>query len=316
MPHSAGQPACCQLTDWDEENAYGHRPPTCRTDQRNEEDATFSSIDLNGLQPQCEGPKLPPFPNRKATLKVIRRLSDPEHNGEAHVFEVTIARKAYALKIFKFYNEEADVEAFSKPELEVIGSDTLRAHSDPFYNECRAYGRLMEWDLNGRIAVRAHGYTTVTAENVHQLGAIFRIEDLIQDAEEHKINPNLPPYRCMFRAIVKDIIKDDVPLTHKRIKKMRRDLLQMREQGIYPLDIKRSNYRDGLLVDFSSAKTKPHFFLDMCAESRSERIVNEDLYAFDDMIKEANIKTWVKANLEEYKEKLRPRDLNRKKYPK
>ena len=38
--------------------------------------------------------------------------------------------------------------------------------------------------------------------------------------------------------------------------------------------------------------------------------------SFDDMIKEANIKTWVKANLEKYKEKLRPRDPNRKKYPK
>lgn len=70
-----------------------------RTDQRNEEDATLSSIDLNGLQPQCEGPKLPPFPNRKATLNVIRRLSDLEQDGQAHVFEVTIARKDYALKI-------------------------------------------------------------------------------------------------------------------------------------------------------------------------------------------------------------------------
>ncbi|KAL8845763.1 MAG: hypothetical protein Q9221_009097, partial [Calogaya cf. arnoldii] len=38
--------------------------------------------------------------------------------------------------------------------------------------------------------------------------------------------------------------------------------------------------------------------------------------SFDDMIEEANIKTWVKANLEEYKEKLRPRDPNGKKYPK
>lgn len=194
--------------------------------------------------------------------------------------------------------------------------DTLRAHSDPFYNECRAYGRLMESDLNGRVAVRAHGYTTVTEENVHQLAAIFRTEDLIQDSEEHEINHNIPPYRRMFRAIVKDLIRDDVPLTHKIIKKMRHDLLQIREQGIYPLDIKRSNYRGGLLVDFSSARTEPHFFLESCAESQYESIMSTDLYKFDDMIEKAKVKTWVKANNEEYKRKLRPRDPNRKRYPK
>ena len=41
-----------------------------------------------------------------------------------------------------------------------------------------------------------------------------------------------------------------------------------------------------------------------------------DYILFDDIIEEANIKTWVKANLEKYKKKLRPRDPNRKKYPK
>lgn len=69
------------------------------------------------------------------------------------------------------------------------------------------------------------------------------------------------------------------------------------------------------MLSFWRCRGTRTFFLDMCAESQYERIVNEDLYAFDDMIEKANIKTWVKVNLEEYKEKLRPRDPNREKYP-
>lgn len=82
------------------------------------------------------------------------------------------------------------------------------------------------------------------------------------------------------------------------------------------MDIKINNYKAGLLVDLSSAMTRPHFFLDMCPEPRYERIMNEDLCAFDDMIEEAKVKTWVKAYTEGYKAKLRPRDPARKRYPK
>ncbi|KAL8770400.1 MAG: hypothetical protein Q9209_003826 [Squamulea sp. 1 TL-2023] len=282
---------------------------------RNTEDAIFSSVDLEGLQPDCEGPKLGPFVHRRAPMQFIQRLSNPEHDGQAHVFEINIARKVYALKIFKFYEDESDVEAFTRSEVEDVGLDVIHAHSDPFYNECRAYGRLLEFDLNGSIAVAAHGYMTIPAKKVHELGRRFQIDDWTKDAEEHS-HQDLPPYRHVFRAIVKDFIPNDLPFTHKRVKQMLQHLMKMRERGIYPMDIKRSNYKGGLLVDLSAAMTRPHFFLDMCAESRYERLMNEDLCAFDDMIDEAKVKTWVRAYTEDYKKRLRPRNPARKLYPK
>lgn len=49
--------------------------------------------------PQSEGPKLHPFRNRKAPIIFVRLLSDTESEGHAHVFEVSIGSKQYALKI-------------------------------------------------------------------------------------------------------------------------------------------------------------------------------------------------------------------------
>lgn len=206
------------------------------------------------------------------------------------------------------------MDQLTESAVEAVGLDVVHAHTDPFYNECRAYGRLIESGLNGSVAVRAHGYTTIPAQDVHELGEEFQVAEWIQDAEEHQYN-DLPSNRQLFRVIVKDLIRDDVRLTHKILNKMRRDLLRMRAQGVYPMDIKLSNYKAGLLVDLSSAMTRPHFFLDTCRESRYERLMKKDLYAFDAMIEKAKVKTWVKANTEDYKEKLRPRGRNMK-YPK
>lgn len=69
------------------------------TSQYNEENRNPASVELEGLQPRCDGPKLHPFHNRRATIRYTKRLSDPNHDGEAHVFQVEIARKAYALKV-------------------------------------------------------------------------------------------------------------------------------------------------------------------------------------------------------------------------
>ena len=66
---------------------------------RKQDDAKSSSVQLNGLQPLCDGPKLHPFPNRKAAIHYLRQLGDPDRDGQGYVFEVKIARKIYALKI-------------------------------------------------------------------------------------------------------------------------------------------------------------------------------------------------------------------------
>ena len=55
----------------------------------------------NKQLPDCEGPKLRPFKNRKAAIGFHRLLSNEDSGtgGHAHVFEVSIRSKLYALKV-------------------------------------------------------------------------------------------------------------------------------------------------------------------------------------------------------------------------
>lgn len=71
-------------------------------------DADMASVELRGLQPRCDGPKLHPFAHRRAKIKFVKRLSDPDHEGQGHVFQVDIARKTYALKIVSFIARDID----------------------------------------------------------------------------------------------------------------------------------------------------------------------------------------------------------------
>ena len=50
--------------------------------------------------PQCDGPKLKPFHDPKATVRFHRLISDKDAEGNcAHVFEVSIGFIKYALKV-------------------------------------------------------------------------------------------------------------------------------------------------------------------------------------------------------------------------
>jgi len=56
--------------------------------------------------PTCEGPKLYPFQDRTATIEFVRLISDQDpvdtsQEGHAHVFEVSILSKPYAVKIVR-----------------------------------------------------------------------------------------------------------------------------------------------------------------------------------------------------------------------
>jgi len=45
----------------------------------------------------------------------------------------------------------------------------------PFHNECRAVGRIIQAGLNGKVAVRCHGYLTVSAAMEEGLEQHFHI---------------------------------------------------------------------------------------------------------------------------------------------
>ncbi|KAL9039124.1 MAG: hypothetical protein Q9214_005004 [Letrouitia sp. 1 TL-2023] len=241
--------------------------------------------------PWCQGPKLSRFPNRKAAIQFIRLLSDPDSEGPAHVFEVEIASRSYALKVFKYYDDESDLVGLGH-RMSRISLDILHAHSDPFYNECRAYGRLVEMKLNGKVAARCHGYITLPAEMEGELWRKFQVGDWDRPEEEYD---QPVTKRQALRAIVKDLIQIETQSNEKEIKRMLTDLKRIRRQGIFPMDIFARNYKGGLLVDLSSAITEPHFLFNIMPDWRIEAFKNQDRYQFDAMVNKLGVITWWRA---------------------
>jgi hypothetical protein len=103
---------------------------------------------------------------------------------------------------------------------------------------------------------------------------------------------------------------------------MKRGLQTLHRLGIYVMDVRPDNYREGLLLDFSVAWTKPHIML-YAKKRLAEHIkadLEEDSIYFDLMVDEANDtcgnQIWVRmlpAN--KYIGKLRPsarrKEINR-----
>ena len=149
---------------------------------------------------------------------------------------------------------------------------------DPFFNECRAYGRLVEANQNGRIAVRCHGHMSVPAAVEEELARRFGVRTWDRPEEEYA---RPVPGRQPFRAVVKDLVREPVPWTHKVAKKMLKDLKAMRRLGVYPMDVGARNYEAGLLVDMSIAITTPHYRFDLRPRWQVRVMQREDLLMFD-----------------------------------
>lgn len=163
---------------------------------------------------------------------------------------------------------------------------------DPFYNECRAFGRVMEANLNGKIAVHCYGYIIVPADKEEELERDFGVNDWNRPEVEYA-KPS--SQRQSFRAIVKELIHHDPPFTAKLLKKTLRDLKKIRRLGVYPMDVQARNYKDGLLLDMSVAMTKPHFLFDIKPEWQVSFFKRNDLIQWEKMVRDAGILVWKRA---------------------
>ncbi|KAL8836998.1 MAG: hypothetical protein Q9176_005999 [Flavoplaca citrina] len=247
--------------------------------------------------PPCDGPKLHPFVNDKASLEFSRLLSDPTIDADSYVFEVSIGGNAYALKAFKYYDREEDELALDESEREFLSRSTdsytplnhLDHYFDPFYNECRAYGRLIEKNLNGQVAVRCHGYMMLSAEYEDTLEDQFVMNGWNRLAEEYDEPPSK---RQPLRAIVKDLVLED---TVWKPRVMLSHLKRMRKHGVFVMDIKPENYKGGMLVDFSIALTEPHVVFQLKPDFHIESYKNRDLGAFDEMMRDQKVKITIRA---------------------
>ncbi|KAL9119290.1 MAG: hypothetical protein Q9187_004159, partial [Circinaria calcarea] len=239
--------------------------------------------------PQCEGPKLHPFIDDRARLEFVQLLSDTILDANAYVTE------------FKYYNDKEDDLALDELERDLVSRpvagnpaplDHLDYYFDPFYNECRAYGKLVEAKLNGEVAVRCHGYLILSAKREDDLDHRFAITGWNRPIEEYD---KLPSKRQPLRAIVKDLVLEDTKWSPLVANKMLRDLRKTRKHEVYAMDIKPENYKGGLLVDFSIALTDPHLVFKFKPDWQVEGYKNEDLIAFDPMIRDKKVKTTIRA---------------------
>ncbi|KAI0811332.1 kinetochore Sim4 complex subunit FTA2-domain-containing protein [Xylaria sp. FL0064] len=265
--------------------------------------------------PPCEGPQLKPFRHfRKIEfLKLLScdPLSEESATGSGYVFDVRIDKERFALKMFKFYDAADARYDFTYPNPRKISDETLTFHSDPFFAECRAYGRINQYyeDLAnkalrskyrqryGKIrlpAVPCYGYTTLPAEFEDSLRKRFRVSEW--DRPEREVSKQIK--RQPFRCLVKKLIDSRVSILNPR--RMLADLKQLRKLGIYTRDIYARNYIDGLLVDFSLAWTKPHWCIEAMGPNQRGCILKRDLMMFDNMIEYENVKTTVRATRNTY----------------
>lgn len=164
----------------------------------------------------------------------------------------------------------------------------LRGHADPFYRECRAYGRLIEKNLNGKVAVRCFGYMTFPAEIEATLEQQFQVSDWDRlDSDCGRTQP--------LRAIVKELVLQDVPLTARIADTILTHTRRMRRWGVYPGDIRERNYKGSRLVDFSVARTEPYYMFQLRPGRQTLKMKNRDLYMWEDMRKKLKLNTTLRA---------------------
>jgi hypothetical protein len=177
----------------------------------------------------------------------------------------------------------------------------------PFNCECRAYGALKAAGCESA-AVKTYGYMFLDDENEETIRTKFGVDNWY--AGQTPLSPGGPAYSSdddssssgsfvicrqpgeRIKAIVKEYIDGDCPFTPPQIPKMIRNLIKIYDAGVIDMDIEQRNYVNGVLVDFSVARTVPNMMLDYENGLSSDSFIKEQIESpaayFDGMIDEWN----------------------------
>lgn len=166
-------------------------------------------------------------------------------------------------------------------------------HTDPFYAECRAYGRIEEAQIKGSFrsprVIPCHGFLFLKDKDKLLLQGrgidLGSGSDLI-----HETGGN-----DRVRAIVKSLASPDPGVNSTSLRGILSDIRWLRKLQIYNRDIRVENFRDGKLIDFGSAATEPHCILSAFDKAEAIDARLEDLILFDNMVTEEDIKTQIRA---------------------
>lgn len=150
----------------------------------------------------------------------------------------------------------------------------------------------MNANLNGKVAVKCHEYMMLSSKQEKHLEQRFGISGWYRPMEDYD---GLPENRPPLRAIVKDLVLEDTQWTPRVANKMLQDLRKIRKLEIYVMNIKPENYKGGLLVDFSIALTDPHVVFDIKPDFHVQGYKNQDLIAFDAMMRKQKVRTTIRA---------------------
>ncbi|KAH8749534.1 kinetochore Sim4 complex subunit FTA2-domain-containing protein [Diaporthe sp. PMI_573] len=167
-------------------------------------------------------------------------------------------------------------------------------YTDPFFAECRAYGRIEEAVANKRLgikdqsAVKCHGYIYLGDKDMRMLERMGL--DLRTEVLDVKLRRALDG-GGRVRAIVKDLAPSHTTVNSRNIRVSLSRVRKFNELQIYNRDIRADNFIGGKVVDFGSSWTEPHIILDALEPDDAEDSRLEDLVMFDDMIEEEKIKT-------------------------
>ncbi|KAI0095527.1 kinetochore Sim4 complex subunit FTA2-domain-containing protein [Nemania sp. FL0031] len=247
--------------------------------------------------PLCPLPAIHPFKHQEASIEWGERLDEIPGSSEevkSFVFKVKINSELYVLKIFNFFDpEDAKWEAGSE-----LGEDypleKAIAYTDPFYAECRAYGRIKEAEDKGevreKLATKCHGYIFLDkdAQNWLEGEGIDLGTEWLNDEVVSIIAGGGRP-----RALVKDFESAGPGLdeqTEQQIRTIFRRVCLLNNLGIYNRDVRAENFRNGWLVDFDTSYTLPHDIYNALPPSEAEDTQAEDVAKFEDMIEEAGKK--------------------------
>lgn len=182
-------------------------------------------------------------------------------------------------------------------------------HTDPFYRECRAYGKLAK--SSKKLAIPCLGYVLFKGRDRKELqDVLFDANvDLDEDCLDHENDPWLAnglPRPPPIRGIVKELASQDSGVDEAALKSILADIKAINKLKVYNRDIREDNFKDGKLVDFGSSWTEPHCYMQ---ETRNLSFIAQetrlgDLVLFDNMVEDLGIETSMRAA------KLKPRKNN------
>ncbi|KAJ2980009.1 hypothetical protein NUW58_g7058 [Xylaria curta] len=261
-----------------------------------------SSHPSKGPLPPGDGPNLHEFRYPNVPIKWIKRLDDEGREGnQAFIYRVRIAAQDYALKVFKFSNPKSNPFYWGTRLQNELPMKKAIFYTDPFYAECRAYGRIEDGRVDGhsksprirqQTAVKCYGYLLLGDRDERWL--MSQGHDFEADLLDSEVREALEG-DTRVRAIVKHLDESPEPLHAGNIGRAWESVRLLNNYlKIYNMDIKANNFIGFRLADFGSSWTEPHEILQYL-DKEGKDIANQkrgrDTQNFNDMIEEEQIPT-------------------------